>query len=574
MRRNEIRYEILVFSLFFVELPVFRDELFVNPKRRLIHTVKHGVVDMLGRDFKLTADVIGYEFPEKRPVGIVHKIIESYSAPDENLPDLGQSPEPSQKRKIPAVIDFKVRTGFPTYTLPVGTNAAFELFIARGTAEIRRRTAYVVNIALEVGHFRKSNGFSYDRIGASRLNYPSLMKGNRAETAIPETASVSRKTEFHLVNRRNLTERLEIRMDSFRERKVVNRVHFLFRERNLRLVYDDVFSALLFFEKNLPRTEVVVSLLTTVRLRVRLLVRGNLAVRRKNLYRRKIPFLHALFNRRGKRFEPAHISRTANVFYLAEGNAFFKSFGYIENGSFAHPVYEKVGSARFENARKHLIRPIIVMTQPTQTGFDSADNHSRFGINALYIPRIELHRSVRSFGLSSGSVDVLFPSSFRDGIVIDHTVHGSARNQESYLRLSESLILRVAPRVIQNGYAESEALEKPRYKRVSERRVIDVSLGRNHNEIGLPSVKLFGSYGEKALRSEHSFGIDSAFKAFGSEFHLFRRLHITLSSASCISPRKPLRRRRDCSGICLYPAFRPLYCPRTDRYRVIFRPQE
>ena len=92
----------------------------------------------------------------------------------------------------------KICTRFRKKALFILTDTKFFLFLTGSMAEIRSRSAYIMNIAFEIFfpcHFLRfpKNGFM-----ASGLYYSSLMKGQRTEITTTKTASVTTDTKLNL----------------------------------------------------------------------------------------------------------------------------------------------------------------------------------------------------------------------------------------------------------------------------------------------------------------------------------------------------------------------------------------
>lgn len=73
-----------------------------------------------------------------------------------------------------------------------------QLFFAGGLAEIGRRAADVMDIALEIGMLRHARRLGQQRIVAARLDDAALMERQRAERAAAEAAAVRDEAELHL----------------------------------------------------------------------------------------------------------------------------------------------------------------------------------------------------------------------------------------------------------------------------------------------------------------------------------------------------------------------------------------
>ncbi len=89
---------------------------------------------------------------------------------------------------------------------------------AGGLAEVRRRAAYVVDVALEIGFPRDAPCLADEALAAARLHDTPLVEGERAEAAFAETATVGDERHLYLGERGNAACRFVIRMRRFAHR--------------------------------------------------------------------------------------------------------------------------------------------------------------------------------------------------------------------------------------------------------------------------------------------------------------------------------------------------------------------
>ena len=105
---------------------------------------------MLGSNLELTAYVMLTQFSEKCIVFICNKIIVSYTTTDKDLFHFGKIAELSEKLYIILVADFCIGANRGVKALPVTAGALLKLLFAGRCTEICRRSAYIVNISLEI----------------------------------------------------------------------------------------------------------------------------------------------------------------------------------------------------------------------------------------------------------------------------------------------------------------------------------------------------------------------------------------------------------------------------------------
>ena len=88
------------------------------------------------------------------------------------------------------MVDLQVGTGLRKQAAPVFTGPLCQLFFAGRCAELRRRSPDVVDIALEIRLLQHLPGLPQDRLVASDLHDPSLVKSQRAEIAVAVASAV------------------------------------------------------------------------------------------------------------------------------------------------------------------------------------------------------------------------------------------------------------------------------------------------------------------------------------------------------------------------------------------------
>ena len=110
---------------------------------------------MLRCDLELSADVILDKISEKRIVLIRHHIVIPYSGADKDLLHTWKRADLFQEVHILDMIGYKVGTRLRHETPPLLTYAVLLLMLACGIAEIRGRTADIVDVPLEVRQCRE-----------------------------------------------------------------------------------------------------------------------------------------------------------------------------------------------------------------------------------------------------------------------------------------------------------------------------------------------------------------------------------------------------------------------------------
>ena len=195
---------------------------------------------MLRRDLQLSADMVHAEFPEEILLFICEHIIETDSGTDKDLLDLRKRPEFPEECDIIRVIRDQVLAWLREQTLFSRTCSVFQLFFAGREAEVRRRTADIMDIAFEIRLVCQIFGLLDNRLMAPNLDDPALVEGQRTEAAAAETAAVADEAEFHLRERRDPARRVVGRMPFSHIRERVDIIHILDGERFCRWVLDHI----------------------------------------------------------------------------------------------------------------------------------------------------------------------------------------------------------------------------------------------------------------------------------------------------------------------------------------------
>ena len=154
------------------------------------HLVQHHRRAVLGSDLQLTADMVHYQLLHELVVLVLDEVVVTYSRADKDLFHALDLAYLTQHGKVFAVVNFKCGTGGGSKALLAHAKSLGELLVAGGTAEVRRGTAYIVYVALEIGHFCYALRFLQHRLLAPDGDTPALMEGDGAEVAVAEAAAV------------------------------------------------------------------------------------------------------------------------------------------------------------------------------------------------------------------------------------------------------------------------------------------------------------------------------------------------------------------------------------------------
>ena len=185
----------------FGQFKVTLAEFLVHAEVGLAHTAKNRGRTMLGRDLELTADVVAYKLLEKALIGICKQIVEADARADKYLLYPRQRLDSFDKLDVFGVICHEVLAGRGREALARRADSVAELLFAGGVAEVRRRSADVVDIALEIGHLGDLLCLLKHALDASRAHGAPLVERERAEIARAEATAIVSQREAHLLDR-------------------------------------------------------------------------------------------------------------------------------------------------------------------------------------------------------------------------------------------------------------------------------------------------------------------------------------------------------------------------------------
>ena len=110
----------------------------------------------------------------------------------------------------------------------------------------------------------------------------------------------------------------------------------------------------------------------------------------------------------------------------------------FHNTVLSHSIGDKIRSRIQQDRPAYLVRPVIVMAQTAQAGFDPSDNDGRVFISPADQIAVDNDRVVRpSAHNAAGTIGVLLPVTAGDGIMVDHGIHIAGGDQETQTGFSQ-----------------------------------------------------------------------------------------------------------------------------------------
>ena len=166
------------------------------------------------------------QLEEELVVVVGHHIIVAQARAHKDLFDARDRAQPAQQGQIVPVVGLQVFAGGGEQAALIPAQAVLFLVVTRREAEVCRRAADVVDIALEVGVPGDLLGLAHDRIVRAGLDIAALMEGQGAEVARAEAAAVVDDGKLHLLDGGHAAGRLIGRMIGAGEGQGIDLVHF------------------------------------------------------------------------------------------------------------------------------------------------------------------------------------------------------------------------------------------------------------------------------------------------------------------------------------------------------------
>ncbi len=175
---------------------------------------------------------------------------------------------------------------------------------------------------------------------------------------------------------------------------------------------------------------------------------------------------------------------------LAGGDA----VGNFDDGALGVAIQQQIGLGVQQDRTPHLVRPVVVMGDPAQRGFDAADDDRRVGIGFSAALAIDDHRPVGPLAaFVVGGVSVVVAQAPIRGIAVDHRIHVARRDAEKQLWLPQGAERFGGIPVGLGDDPDPEALrfQQPADDRHAEARMIDVGVAGNQDDVaGIPTERI------------------------------------------------------------------------------------
>jgi len=162
---------------------------------------------------------------------------------------------------------------------------------------------------------------------------------------------------------------------------------------------------------------------------------------------------------------------------------------HFDDGPFRIAIKQQVGPAVQQDGAAHLVAPVIVVGNPAQAGFDTADDEGHLAVGLPQALAVDDHspvgspvpKVVRCIGV------VIAPFSVRR-ITVDHGIHIAGGHTEEKSRLAEHL--EGERRQLEASSDTLRTLERQLYELETSIRETEAALDDNRSELGRTEEKL------------------------------------------------------------------------------------
>ena len=168
-----------------------------------------------------------------------------------------------------------------------------------------------------------------------------------------------------------------------------------------------------------------------------------------------------------------------------------QALGDFDDRALGVAVQQNVGAGVDQDRVTHAILPVIVVGDAAQGGFDAAEHDRHVLVGFLAALAVDQARAIRTFaGHAAGRVGVVGTDFLVRGVAVDHRVHVARRDAEEQVRLAElhEIVFGLPVRLGNDPDAEALRLQQPADDRHAERRVIDVGITGDDDDVaGIPA---------------------------------------------------------------------------------------
>ena len=472
---HEVGHQVLLQMVLLIQGKIPGGKLLVNGVFGLTHFGQNGVRHVLRGHLQLAGYVVLHQLPEEGIPLVRQDVVKANAAADEDLLHPRQLPELAQEAEIVAVVRPEVGAGGGEETLPPGADAFGQLLVTGRGPEVSGGASYIVDVTLEIRVMGHLLGLSQNGVVAAGLDDPPLVEGEGAEGAGSEAAPVGHQAELHFLDGGDAPGFPVAGMVIPAVGEVINPIHFRLGQGLLGWILHHKFPPIGLSQPS-----------------------GCKGVRIAVLDTKAFGILPGAFP---ERFEvrqdqggqavvqgPGPVNSAVDVGHVLNGKAAVQAIRHFPDAPLSHAVEEQVRLGVQQDGTAHLVRPVIVMGQPPETGLHAA-NENRYIPEAL-ADQVAVYNGspVRPLSHhSAGGKSIGFPAVMGYGIVVYHGVHIAPGDQKAQPGPPQGADgLRVLPvRLGEDPHLVSCRLQDPADDGVSKGRVIHIGVANDIDKVTL-----------------------------------------------------------------------------------------
>ncbi|EKE17280.1 MAG: hypothetical protein ACD_10C00530G0003 [uncultured bacterium] len=189
-----------------------------------------------------------------------------------------------------------------------------------------------------------------------------------------------------------------------------------------------------------------------------------------------------------------HEGRTAQVADFADFFALGQPVSQLDHSPLGIAKNQHVGFGVGQHGTAYLVRPVIVVGNPAQAGFNRTDDDIAAGTGftaALGVNGDSVIRALVGFGI--GRIGIVGACFTIRGVAIHHRIHVAGGDPEKQVRLAQTfeILGRIPVRLADDADAETLRLEQAPDQRHAEAGMIDIGVAGDEDYVaGIPAQGL------------------------------------------------------------------------------------
>ena len=411
MGGHQIRYQKLLFPSVFVQRIVLLLEPLIDLDMGLAHIVQHRIDAVLRRHLQLAGHMVLYQLPKEGVPFVTEHIVIADAGADEDLFDTRNLSQLPQQRHIIGLIRIQVGTGLGRQTHPFGTDSLLQLLLTAWVAQVGRRAAYIVDVALKSRVMGQRCDLSDNALVTAAGHHPPLMKGQGTEITAADAPTVMSDRKTHLLNGRHAAHGIVHRVRFSHIGQLCDAIQLLGGQGHLgRVGHQPPVPVLL--QDGLAPHRVVLLVLHLVGSGVSHLVRLHFFIR-GHLH----PGIHTGFPL------PCGEAGASDGGDVTDRHTGVELCGNLQRGRLPHAVNEQIRSGVKQDRSAHLAAPVVIVSKSPQRGFQTTNDEGYVRKGFPHPIGIDDHRPIwPQANLMTGGIGILAAALFCCGVMGYHGV--------------------------------------------------------------------------------------------------------------------------------------------------------